>query len=37
VQTFTVLRPTWVVDAAERDKLREDAKQRILDLQGKKQ
>jgi general secretion pathway protein I len=37
VQTFTVLRPTWVVDAAERDKLREDAKQRILELQGKKQ
>jgi general secretion pathway protein I len=37
VQTFTVLRPTWVVDAAERDKLREEAKQRILELQGKKQ
>jgi type II secretory pathway component PulJ len=37
VQTFTVLRPTWVVDAAERDKLREDAKQRILELQGKKE
>jgi hypothetical protein len=37
VQTFTVLRPTWVVDVAERDKLREDVKTRILDIQGKKQ
>jgi general secretion pathway protein I len=34
-QTFTVLRPTWTVDAGEHDKLREDAKQRILELQGK--
>ena len=25
VQTFTVLRPTWSIDPAERDKLREDA------------
>lgn len=37
VQTFTVLRPTWVVDTAERDKLREDVKNRITELQGKKQ
>lgn len=36
-QTFTVLRPTWVIDAAERGKLKEDAKQRILEIQGKKQ
>jgi general secretion pathway protein I len=36
VQTFTVLRPTWVVDTAERDKLREDVKTRITELQGKK-
>jgi general secretion pathway protein I len=37
-QTFTVLRPTWVVDVAERDKLRADVKQRITDMQeGKKQ
>jgi general secretion pathway protein I len=37
VQTFTLLRPTWVIDAAERGKLKEDAKTRILELQGKKQ
>ena len=36
-ETFTVLRPTWTVDAAEHDKLKEDAKQRILELQGKQQ
>jgi prepilin-type N-terminal cleavage/methylation domain-containing protein len=36
VQIFTVLRPTWSIDAAERSKLREDAKTRIYELQGKK-
>lgn len=36
VQTFTLLRPTWVVDVAERDKLKAEAKTRILELQGKK-
>jgi type II secretion system protein I len=36
VQTFLLLRPTWSIDAGERSKLREDAKQRILELQGKK-
>ncbi len=35
VQTFTVLRPTWSVDVTERDKLRQDAKDRIAQLQGK--
>lgn len=35
VETFMVLRPTWVIDAAERGKLKEDAKTRILELQGK--
>lgn len=35
-QTFTLLRPTWSIDPAERSKLREEAKQRILELQGKK-
>jgi general secretion pathway protein I len=35
-QTFMVLRPTWVVDLAERGKLKEDAKTRIFELQGKK-
>lgn len=34
-QAFLLLRPTWVVDAAERAKLKEDAKTRILELQGK--
>ena len=34
-QTFMLLRPTWVVDPAERGKLKEDAKARILELQGK--
>lgn len=34
-QGFLVLRPTWVIDAAERGKLKEDAKTRILELQGK--
>jgi general secretion pathway protein I len=36
VETFTVLRPTWSIDPAERDKLRQDAKTRILEAQGKK-
>ena len=36
VQTFMLLRPTWSIDPAERGKLREDAKQRILELQAKK-
>ena len=35
VQTFMLLRPTWVVDIAERSKLKEDAKTRIMELQGK--
>jgi general secretion pathway protein I len=35
-QTFLVLRPTWSIDAAEHDKLRQDARTRILELQGKK-
>ena len=35
-QTFMLLRPTWVIDTAERDKLKEDAKTRIYELQGKK-
>ncbi|MEO6244500.1 MAG: prepilin-type N-terminal cleavage/methylation domain-containing protein [Opitutaceae bacterium] len=36
-QTFTLLRPTWSIDAAERGKLKEDVKIRIAELQGKKQ
>ncbi|MSU47858.1 MAG: prepilin-type N-terminal cleavage/methylation domain-containing protein [Opitutus sp.] len=35
VESFMVLRPTWVIDAGERGKLKEDAKTRILELQGK--
>jgi len=35
-QTFTVLRPTWSIDAAERSKLREAAKTRIAEMQSKK-
>ena len=35
-QTFLLLRPTWTIDAAERSKLKETAKARILELQGKK-
>jgi general secretion pathway protein I len=34
-QSFLVMRPTWVIDAAERGKLKEEAKTRILELQGK--
>ena len=33
VETFTLLRPTWSIDPAEHDKLREDAKTRILQIQ----
>ena len=33
-QTFTLLRPTWTIDTAERDKLREDVKTRILELKS---
>lgn len=36
-QTFLVLRPSWVTDPGERGKLKEDAKTRILELQGKQQ
>jgi hypothetical protein len=36
-QNFTVLRPTWAIDVAERDKLKADVKTRIYELQGKKQ
>jgi hypothetical protein len=35
-QTFTVLRPTWVIDTAERDQLKAEIKTRIYELQGKK-
>ena len=35
-QQFTVLRPTWVIDTAERDQLKADIKTRIYELQGKK-
>ncbi len=34
VQKFRLLRPTWSKDPAERSKLREEAKSRILELQG---
>jgi general secretion pathway protein I len=34
-QTFMVLRPTWSIDQAEHDKLREEARTRIVELQGK--
>jgi prepilin-type N-terminal cleavage/methylation domain-containing protein len=35
-QTFTLLRPTWSVDTAERDKLREEARTRIMEYQQKR-
>lgn len=35
-QSFVLLRPTWSIDPAERSKLREDAKNRILEMQTKK-
>ncbi len=34
-QAFLLLRPTWVIDAGERGKLKEDAKTRILEFQVK--
>lgn len=34
-ETFTVLRPTWVVDAGEQAKLRAEVRRRIDELQGK--
>lgn len=37
VQAFTVLRPTWSIDPAERTKLKEETKTRIMEIQGKKQ
>lgn len=33
-QTFTVLRPTWSIDTAERDKLREEVRRRIAEIKG---
>lgn len=36
-QSFVLLRPTWSIDAAERGKLKEESKARILEMQGKKQ
>jgi general secretion pathway protein I len=36
-QSFLLLRPTWVDDAAERGKLKEEAKTRILEIQQKLQ
>jgi general secretion pathway protein I len=35
VQTFRLLRPTWSNDPAERSQLKEDAKARIFEMQGK--
>jgi general secretion pathway protein I len=35
-QSFVLLRPTWVVDVAERDKLRQEMRARIQELQVKK-
>ena len=35
-QNLTVLRPTWVIDTGERDKLKQEVKARIYELQGKK-
>lgn len=34
MQSFTVLRPTWSIDAAERDKLREEVRRRIAEIKG---
>ena len=34
-QTFVVLRPTWTVDPGERDKLKQELKLRIQELQVK--
>ena len=35
-QTFMLLRPTWVIDVGERDKLRQEMRARIQELQVKK-
>ncbi len=35
VQTFMLLRPTWSIDPAARSQLRQDAKNRINEIQGK--
>jgi prepilin-type N-terminal cleavage/methylation domain-containing protein len=35
VQTFMLLRPTWSIDPAARSQLRQDAKARIYEIQGK--
>jgi general secretion pathway protein I len=35
VQTFMLLRPTWSIDAAARNQLRQDTKNRIYEIQGK--
>jgi general secretion pathway protein I len=34
-QSFLLFRPTWSTDLAEQGKLKEDAKMRILEIQGK--
>jgi general secretion pathway protein I len=36
-QTFMLLRPTWSIDQAERDKLRQDSRARIQELQAKRE
>jgi hypothetical protein len=36
-QAFVLLRPTWSVDQAEHDKLKEDARTRILEFQQQQQ
>jgi general secretion pathway protein I len=36
VDNFMLLRPTWSIDPAARSQLREDARKRITDQQGKK-
>ena len=35
VQNFTLLRPTWSIDPAERSKLKEETKTRIAEMQQK--
>jgi general secretion pathway protein I len=35
VQTFTLFRPTWSIDPAERSRLKEETRTRILELQGR--
>lgn len=34
-QSFMLLRPTWSIDVAERDKLKQEARTRIQEIQGK--